>query len=560
MASAPEADQAPVPAESAPDGGTGGASSGRSDLRGTLTHPATWIGFLATAMMAFSLLTPGFASKGTWDQIVAPALLRRILEFQVGRILITAGAVGLFWAWLRLRPGREPRIAHWLVLVVWSLPLLAAPPLFSSDPYLYADQAWIIHSGFDPYQVGLSEVGGPYAKSVHPVWRHTTGIYPPMALYLQFLIGTLTGFHGLATVIAMRLQAILGICIIAFCVPRIARLLHADARLASWFAVLNPLLVIHALGGMHNDVMMIAMVAVALWCVLRFPTWWGMAVAALVVGLAGSFKQPGMIAALAVGLLPVAAGLRSMRFVRRVLTMALWCAASCLLAGLSFAGISLAVGFEFLGWRHATKIGELTWGMSPASILEQIIGGSLNRLGVHVALMSPFSTMTTLLSGVVVALLAWRYFFADLLPVERCGRIGRWLASPRRWWAVGNRSAVATSLVGQDWSDHPVRWMVWSFTAVGLGGAGFHGWYFLWGGIYLGMLGYSNRTLRTLIGALIVAIVAEGGLEYFGLRPIPGYLVGIAIAWIFVANGTRMRLQTWRPNFPGATKRPADER
>ncbi|OYO00358.1 polyprenol phosphomannose-dependent alpha 1,6 mannosyltransferase MptB [Enemella evansiae] len=499
-------------------------------LVATLRIPGVLLGMLGMLCIGIAVMTPGFVPNASLDQIAPLRILRSVLKYQVGRALMAIGLALLIWAWLKLRPARVPLLNHSWVLVLWSLPVLLAPPIFSSDAFLYADQGWIIHQGLDPYEVGLTEAGGPFAINVHKVWRGTTSIYPPFALLVQYWVAVATGFQGLISVIAMRIPILIAVAVIAVFVPMVARQLGADVQLAKWFAILNPLLLIHFVGGMHNDAMMVALVLVAIWCTLRFGTP-GMIVGALLVGVGATFKQPGIIAAFAIGLLPVAVRLKDLAPGRRLLVIIGRSLVSCGLAAASFTAVSLAIGFEFMGWRHAANIGELTWGMSPASIVEQFIGPVLNWVGIRHGLLPFLSRVTTVLSVLMLGVLAWRYFFPDV-----------WIGRRVRNHSVQQVAGAELPETDRSWRDHPIRWLTWGFSAIAFSGAGYHVWYLLWGGIYVGMLRYPNRLFRALIGVMILFIVVEGGLEYYGMRPIVGYLVGAALGWIFWANSTRLQI------------------
>ncbi|OYO23956.1 hypothetical protein CGZ93_05475 [Enemella dayhoffiae] len=497
----------------------------------TLRTPGVLLGIVAMICVGIAVMTPGFTPSGGLDRIGPIRALRQLLRFQVGRVLMAIGLALLVWAWVKLRPALHKRINHSWVLVLWSLPILLSPPIFSTDAFLYADQGWLIHLGLDPYQSPLAGSGGPFAVNVHHVWRGTTAIYPPLALFVQYLVVVATGFQGYLSVIAMRIPALLGVAVIAIFVPKVARLLGADVETAKWFAVINPLLIIHFVGGMHNDTWMVSLVLVAVWAALRYGTP-GSLVGAALVGVGASFKQPGIVAAVAIVLIPVAAQLKEMAPGRRFLVIAGRGLIGAVIAVGAFTAVSLAIGFEFLGWRHATNIGELTWGMSPASIIEQIVGPPLKALGVDRNLLPILSKLTTALSLVGVAVLAWRYFFGDVA----------WPGGRPRHHSVRQLPGGQQHETDRSWRDHPVRWLAWGFCSIAFGGAGYHVWYLLWGGIYLGMLRYGNRVFRALIGVIILFLVVEGGLEYMGLRPIAGYLVGAALAWIFWANTTGLRI------------------
>ncbi|GAB3624375.1 hypothetical protein GCM10027418_24590 [Mariniluteicoccus endophyticus] len=496
--------------------------------------PGVLSGMIGMLLLAIAVMTPGFTPARGLNQIPGMSLVRGVLKSGFGHVFIALGVILLFRAWLLLRPARAPHVNHALVLALWAIPALLAPPIFSTDAFLYADQGWTMHLGKNPYEVGLSRSGGPFAVNVHPVWQGTTAVYPPLALEVQHLVAWLTGFNGLISVIAMRIPALLAVAIIAWAVPRFARDLGVDPTVASWFAVLNPLMLIHFVGGMHNDAWMLALVLLAAWLAVRYGNR-ALVPAAILVGLGAGFKQPGILAAIAIGLLPVRTRLKDMTLGKRFVTMLVQCAASVAIACATFAALTWVTGLGY-GWIEATKIHERTWGMSPASVVEQVVYPTLLKLGmepIQYGLLPQFTRVFTGLSLLFCAYLAWRYFFADKV-------------FPRR---VRHHS-TGEARIPTDWDDHPLRWMAWAFAAIGLGGAGFHAWYLMWGGLYLGMLRYSDPVFRLIIAGMIMFLTVESGVEYFSLRPLPGYLLGAALGWMFWTSTPGLRIN--RPGTRGA--------
>src|SRR5262249_60728240 len=101
------------------------------------------------------------------------------------RLTLTAvGAVMMTLAWLmlgRFALGKRQMSRGELdrTLLLWILPLLPAPPMYSKDVYSYLAQSQISLEGLDPYKVGpasglgLSHV---FTLSVPSLWR---GRAPP---------------------------------------------------------------------------------------------------------------------------------------------------------------------------------------------------------------------------------------------------------------------------------------------------------------------------------------------------------------------------------------------
>ena len=478
-------------------------------------------GLLGTVLISIAVLTPGFVPNDILDRSTPLRWLRVVLDLQVGRVGMAVGLVLLFRGWVLVRPAADPTLRLGRVLTLWALPMLVVPPVFSSDAFLYADQGWIIHLGEHPYYSPLAEMGGPFAENVHPVWKGTTAVYPPLALLSQYVVAWATGFHAYWSVIAMRIPVLLAVAVMAWAVPRLARAHGADPRTALWVGVLNPLVVIHFIGGAHNDAGMVALVTLAMLAATR----WGKAglvLGSVLVALGAGFKQPGLIAFIAVGLVSVAPTLGRLTLVRRFWRMFAYVGAAGVITAATFIAVSeLTFGF---GWRHATNIGELTWGMSPASVVEQIIGPFV-RLFSDYPLLPVIAKIFTVVALLAAAVFAWYFFFSDHI-------------APRR---VPERAEHAAAN-DKDFTSHPIRWLVWAFNAIAFSGAGFHTWYMIWGGSMFGVLRYSDRILRWAIAACIMFVVVQGGLEYYALRPIPGWLLGAGLGWIFLARTRHMRI------------------
>ncbi|EUA34950.1 hypothetical protein I552_5739 [Mycobacterium xenopi 3993] len=61
-------------------------------------------------------------------------------------------------------------------LLLWTLPLLMAPPMYSKDVYSYLAQSQICRLGLDPYRVGPARALGldhVFTLSVPSLWRDT---------------------------------------------------------------------------------------------------------------------------------------------------------------------------------------------------------------------------------------------------------------------------------------------------------------------------------------------------------------------------------------------------
>lgn len=231
--------------------------------------PATLIGLVGSL-----LLVPGALLPTGW--LAGPCL--------------AAGAIALFGGWWQLRPtvGVAPQR---MILAVWSLPLLAIPPVASRDAYAYAAQGWLITAGHNPYFVPMA-AAGPFAEGVDGPWQQATAVYPPLMLQLQALVVRITGSDPYWSVVGMRLLVVLAMVAIVALIPRIARDLDVDPQRSLWFIALNPLTVIHFIAGAHNDAIMVAGILLAIWLARR-PG--GLLWSMVALGLAACCKQAAVL-------------------------------------------------------------------------------------------------------------------------------------------------------------------------------------------------------------------------------------------------------------------------
>lgn len=221
---------------------------------------------------------------------VVRALGLEFLTYGRGRlisdIVFTAGLFALVaaWVWLwRTRPGADAlRRATW----AWAGPLAVSAPMLSRDVYSYLMQGAMLRDGFDPYSQGAAVNPGPMLWEVSHDWRNTTTPYGPLHLGLGKAVTTLVGDNVTAGLTAYRCIALAGFALIAWSVPRLARAVGGDPVFATWIGVLNPVMLTHLIGGMHNEAVMVGLVCFGLYLslTLRASTP-GVAVVALAVSL-----------------------------------------------------------------------------------------------------------------------------------------------------------------------------------------------------------------------------------------------------------------------------------
>ncbi|GGT52754.1 polyprenol phosphomannose-dependent alpha 1,6 mannosyltransferase MptB [Streptomyces purpureus] len=228
-------------------------------------------------------------------------------------VLATLGLTALVLAWWRygrlLAGGAAISVRESLVtLGWWAAPLVLAPPLYSADVYSYIAQGAMVLEGHDVYRLGPSVLdpgglGGDAAASVGGHWTDTPAPYGPVFLVLAQVVVTLTGGTLVPAVLGMRLLALAALALIAWGLLRLAQARGTTPTGALWLGALNPLLLIHVVGGMHNDGLMAALVLWAVVWTLR-DRW---VLGSGLVGLAMMVKSPAALTLLFLGVLLVRA-------------------------------------------------------------------------------------------------------------------------------------------------------------------------------------------------------------------------------------------------------------
>jgi alpha-1,6-mannosyltransferase len=162
----------------------------------------------------------------------------------------------LAWA-----PRLDRRIV-WAAIVALVIALACLPPLLSHDVYSYVDHARLgVRHGLDPYVHPPAAVPTDPAFS-HVAWPDTTSAYGPLFTLLTYPLAALSVGAGVYALKAASAAAVLAIAVI---VARLAPIRGIDPIRAAAFVALNPLVLVHVVGGPHNDALatLLAMLAVA---------------------------------------------------------------------------------------------------------------------------------------------------------------------------------------------------------------------------------------------------------------------------------------------------------
>ncbi|OBG91159.1 hypothetical protein A5698_21425 [Mycobacterium sp. E136] len=224
-------------------------------------------GATGTVLMAIGALGVG-ARPVVQDPTFGVRLLNLPSRIQtVSLTMTTTGAVMMALAWLMLGrfalgDRRMSRSQLDRLLWLWVLPLLLAPPMYSRDVYSYLAQSEIGIKGLDPYRVGPATGLGldhVFTLSVPNMWRETPAPYGPLFLWIGQGISALTGENIVAAVLCHRLVVLLGVGLIVWATPRLARRCGVAEVSALWLGAANPLLIMHLVGGIHNEALMLGL-------------------------------------------------------------------------------------------------------------------------------------------------------------------------------------------------------------------------------------------------------------------------------------------------------------
>ena len=108
---------------------------------------------------------------------------------------------------------------------------------------------------YGPFQLGNNSFTAP----VDSLWGNAPAPYGPLFLQLDGFFARITFHNDLATIVLLRLLALAGVVLMAVCVPRLARLYHRDGAELFTLMILNPVTLLHLIGGAHNDALMLGL-------------------------------------------------------------------------------------------------------------------------------------------------------------------------------------------------------------------------------------------------------------------------------------------------------------
>jgi hypothetical protein len=286
----------------------------------------------------------------------------------VGLLLLTS----VWWQLRHLLDSLTPR-AVLVIAGLWSLPLLFAEPLFSRDVYAYAGQGHLVANNLDPYTYGPGDLEprSRWSAGVDGVWRFTPSPYGPVFLWLAGRVVALSGEHLVPAIIGLRMLSVIGLLLVAWALPRLACAHGIPPQRALWLGLANPFVLVHGVGGAHNDALMVGLLVCGLAIAGRQPTLGRLAVAAFVITVGALVKLP---AVAALGFLPMLMPGWGARL-RGALVVAVSAAVSAL-------ALTTATGLGW-GWLHTLEGGSARLSIfSPVTGVGVFVGNALKHVGL----------------------------------------------------------------------------------------------------------------------------------------------------------------------------------
>ncbi|MDO5508125.1 MAG: polyprenol phosphomannose-dependent alpha 1,6 mannosyltransferase MptB [Corynebacterium casei] len=211
-------------------------------------------------------------------------LMGRMLVTSSALVLIGVGLIVIAWVLMSPMAGNPLRASSstprhsitrtqvWVTFFAWTLPIIATAPLFTQDIYSYIANGSIVVQGMDPYSAGPVQLLGAdndLARSVPFIWANSPSPYGPVALGIAAIISVITSDSIVAAVILHRVASILGVIAAGWAISRLAVRCRVAPSSALWLGILNPLSILHLIGGIHNESIMLGFALVGLELALR---------------------------------------------------------------------------------------------------------------------------------------------------------------------------------------------------------------------------------------------------------------------------------------------------
>jgi hypothetical protein len=327
-----------------------------------------------------------FGSLGTSDTLPPVASLALVFG---GLILLTRVWFGLL-GYLSRQPG-VPVKRIVLVVLVWALPLLLAPPLFSRDVYTYAAQGEMMSHHINPYSYGPNVLGAtPFNTLADSFWSGAESPYGPTFLGIDGAVDQASGHVFLVDMVLLRLLEVAGIALMVAATPTLARWAKRDPAHAVLLGAGSPLVLLSLLAGAHNDALMLGLLMAGLAVARRYGTVPGVMLCALAAGV----KSPAALGVLFLGWVWAGEGASIRRRAGHTL-------GAGLIALATMEAVALATGTGW-GWIRTTTTADAAFtGVTPINVVARGVSIFSHVLQVPIATLTVRPVFMVL--GVLVA-------------------------------------------------------------------------------------------------------------------------------------------------------------
>ncbi|RKW69743.1 polyprenol phosphomannose-dependent alpha 1,6 mannosyltransferase MptB [Galactobacter caseinivorans] len=379
-------------------------------------------------------------------------------------VLLTLGCWMLVAAWLRL--GRE--LKPWTgsikptvtAMVLWTLPMMIALPIFSRDVFAYIGQGRIVLAGGNPYEQSISSINNWLQLGADAYWADSQTAYGPLFYWMAAAIVHFTGTNTEAGVFAFRLLAWAGMALVLVFLPKLAALHGVNPQRAVWITAASPLFLLSFIASAHNDALMVGLAVAATYFAAR--RWGVLAVFLLVLSI--GIKPITIVMLPFLGLLWAGQGSSWPRRIRY------WVYSAALALGM-LAIMGLPGGFGF-GWVKATLTsgGGYMVNYAPLGLLVLFFAGVLTVLQLDSAWVLPAVQMLgRLVAVVVIVYLLFRGSYSRLVQRMLIGFTALVVLSPviHPWYLLWLLPFFAATGIRDDWQSLWVVVTVGFFVALG---------------------------------------------------------------------------------------------
>jgi alpha-1,6-mannosyltransferase len=327
-----------------------------------------------------------FGSLGTSDTLPPVASLALVFG---GLILLTRVWLGFLRHLNRHHGFPVKRVV--LVITIWAVPLLLAPPLFSRDVYTYAAQGEMMSHHINPYAYGPSVLGATaFNQMADSVWSGTESPYGPTFLAADGVLDQASGHQILEDLILLRLLEVAGIALAVAATPTLARSLKRDPAHAVLIGVGSPLVLLSLVAGSHNDALMVGLLMAGLAVAKRFGTVPGVILCALAAGV----KSPAALGVLFLGWVWAGPAAPTRRRIGHTIGAGL-----IALATLEVTSIVSGTGW---GWLRTTSTADASFtGVTPVNMVARAVSIVSHVLQVPISTMDARPVFSVL--GLIVA-------------------------------------------------------------------------------------------------------------------------------------------------------------